>query len=156
MTLKEKFGCGFVVIMAEKQDKMNMVNQKDALEPAVSSAIAAANHSWCTSSYARRSYKQYDWHWREQLASVYPELLAAGLALDEANHDVYEFGVYYGGSLERLRRETFHEARIFGFDAFSGFPPEEPNQTRISRWEEGCAPPTATNPRHPSALLALT
>jgi hypothetical protein len=105
----------------------------------------AANASWCThpkgsdarvpTSYSR-SLTKGSFVWRDVLSALYPLLLAAGLALDEGSHDVYQFGVMGGNSLIMLRKQVFRTARFYGFDTFSGIPASK-DEVQLAEWSEG-------------------
>ena len=54
------------------------------------------------------------------LLHLIPPLLSAGIALETSKaHDVYQFGVLLGRSMRR-QRVVFPQARLFGFDTFTG------------------------------------
>ena len=50
--------------------------------------------------------------------------------------DVYQFGVFEGGSLRTITR-VHDGARAWGFDSFAGLPPEELTETQIWQWRAG-------------------
>ena len=109
-------------------------------DAAVDRAIASANASWV----ARLPPRGNPWrfptitskglrgaNWRFLLGDIYPALRKEGLALDEQSHDVYEFGVASGGSLNLLRGSIFGSARLIGFDTFTGLP-RYPNEEQVN------------------------
>ena len=103
-------------------------------------ALTAANNSWCEASKrAARVPRRYSPGWREQLASLYPQLASKGLALPDDSADVYQFGVWgdQGGSLARFRR-IFSKSRIFGFDSFTGLPASARDEpVLLAEWKPG-------------------
>ena len=107
-------------------------------------ALAALNASWCNVSAQQQRERvpiSYDrsiagtpYRWRDQLAFMYPRLLAAGLALPDETHDVYQFGVFAGQSLVPMR-DVFRHARLYGFDTFEGMPASS-DAFQLKEWGE--------------------
>ena len=50
--------------------------------------------------------------------------------------DVYQFGVFRGGSLSKLIG-IYDQSSVWGFDTFQGLPPEQSGEATISSWKQG-------------------
>lgn len=68
--------------------------------------------------------------WRESV----PEVLQHEKL--QAKGDIYEFGVFNGGSMQLLRQH-FPDSRMWGFDSFSGLPAEARVDWQNSMFQEG-------------------
>ena len=118
-------------------------------------AVRAAEQSWCADGWANRSsFARINRNWRDLLDDVYPALLREGLALPGDSHDAYQFGVWTGWSVERLRRSPFRATVIHAFDSFTGLPAELAGGDRISGWAPGSFAVGSTSSRGVEAVRA--
>ena len=63
--------------------------------------------------------------WRNALPPTFAALASSGLHIDPAirDGDVYEFGVFRGGSMRLLHSMTaFNKSKLWGLDSFAGLP----------------------------------
>jgi hypothetical protein len=120
--------------------------------PAVDSVSPLRQGSWLGSDHSRafgtfRAAIQYDptgaWRGSSPLAA-WCELYPLGANLGDT-HDVYQFGVYTGGSMAGLTRFLdkleVHFGTLWGFDSFEGLPDPKLQELselkRISDWRAG-------------------
>ena len=71
-------------------------------------------------------------------------------AMAQRGRDVYEFGVYTGGSMRGLVQAIHGFGTLYGFDSFQGVPDETPGVRIPQHWKVG-AYSAAFTPAFPRA-----